>query len=70
MKEDELFHVIKGKLTVEFHDKVVELLPGEILVVPKGVEHKPRRGRDLDHAFEPLGIKTNVGNHKHHYPKI
>ena len=36
-EEDELFHVIKGKLTVEFRDKVVELLPGEILVVPRGV---------------------------------
>ena len=34
-EEDELFHVIKGKLTVEFRDKVVELLPGEILVVPQ-----------------------------------
>ena len=31
-EEDELFHVIKGKLTVEFHDKVVELLPVKSLL--------------------------------------
>ena len=41
-EEDELFHVVKGKLTVEFRDKTVELSSGELLVVPKGVEHRPR----------------------------
>ena len=61
-EEDELFHVIKGKLTVEFRDKVVELLPGEILVVPRGVEHKPRAEEETwIMLFEPLGIK-HTGN--------
>jgi mannose-6-phosphate isomerase-like protein (cupin superfamily) len=40
--EDELFIVQKGTLIVDFRDKTVEVKPGEILTVPKGVEHRPR----------------------------
>ena len=40
-KEDELFLVIKGKLTIEFKDRTVEINEGEIFVVPRGVKHKP-----------------------------
>ena len=39
--EDELFLIIKGTLRIEFRDRTVELQEGELLVVPKGVEHKP-----------------------------
>jgi len=39
--EDELFLVIKGALTIRFRDREVALGPGELLVVPKGVEHAP-----------------------------
>ncbi len=39
--EDELFFVVKGKLKIEFRDKVVNLEEGEFYIVPKGVEHKP-----------------------------
>jgi mannose-6-phosphate isomerase-like protein (cupin superfamily) len=40
--EDELFVVISGTLIMEFRDHISEVKPGEILIVPKGVEHKPR----------------------------
>ncbi|MEL6133431.1 MAG: cupin domain-containing protein [Bacteroidota bacterium] len=40
-EEDELFFVIKGVLQIEFRDQMVTLQPGEMIVVPKGVEHKP-----------------------------
>lgn len=40
-KEDELFFVLKGKLVIELRDGRVELGPGECVVIPKGVEHKP-----------------------------
>jgi len=73
--EDELFHVIKGKLTIEFRDKTVDLFPGELLVVPKGVEHKPSAEEETwIMLFEPLGIKhtgeikTDIT--KSHYPRI
>jgi mannose-6-phosphate isomerase-like protein (cupin superfamily) len=39
--EDELFMVFKGKLTIKLHDKNIDLHPGEMYVVPKGVEHCP-----------------------------
>lgn len=39
--EDELFLVFKGKLTIQLHGENVELAPGEMFVVPKGVEHCP-----------------------------
>jgi mannose-6-phosphate isomerase-like protein (cupin superfamily) len=39
--EDELFVIVKGKLRMQFRDGDVIVEPGEILVVPKGVEHCP-----------------------------
>lgn len=39
--EDELFVVVSGTLMVDFRDKTVQVNPGEILLVPKGVEHRP-----------------------------
>ena len=39
--EDELFWVLRGRLRLEFRDRVVELGPGHCCVVPRGVEHHP-----------------------------
>ena len=39
--EDELFQVVKGTLYMKFRDKTVTVEAGEIIVVPKGVEHCP-----------------------------
>ena len=39
--EDELFLVLEGQLTLEFRDRTLELRPGELVVVPRGVEHRP-----------------------------
>jgi mannose-6-phosphate isomerase-like protein (cupin superfamily) len=38
---DETFIVLKGMMLMNFRDKVVELNAGEMIVIPKGVEHKP-----------------------------
>ena len=40
-EEDELFLVLKGRIRIDFRDRRVELGPGEMIVVPKGTEHKP-----------------------------
>ncbi len=40
-EEGELFIVVKGELTIELRDGRVTLGPGELVVVPKGVEHRP-----------------------------
>lgn len=39
--EDELFLIHKGKLLIQFRDGDVTLKEGEMLIIPKGVEHKP-----------------------------
>lgn len=44
--EDELFLVVKGKLTLKMRDRSVTLLPGELFVVPKGIEHCPMAEED------------------------
>jgi mannose-6-phosphate isomerase-like protein (cupin superfamily) len=39
--EDELFYVLKGDLSIEFRDRVEHIQEGEMIVIPKGVEHRP-----------------------------
>ena len=39
--EDELFLVVKGKLTIKLRDRDLQLAEGEFAVIPRGVEHKP-----------------------------
>jgi len=38
---DELFLVLEGILDIEFRDRVIVLNPGELMVVPRGTEHRP-----------------------------
>jgi mannose-6-phosphate isomerase-like protein (cupin superfamily) len=40
-EEDELFVVVQGELTIELRDGQVTLGPGEMVVIPRGVEHRP-----------------------------
>jgi mannose-6-phosphate isomerase-like protein (cupin superfamily) len=39
--EDELFFILKGRLRIEYENQVVELEPGDLHVVPRGVRHNP-----------------------------
>jgi len=69
--EDELFVVLKGTLIMEFRDQVQEIGPGEILVVPKGVEHLPRtKNNDEVHLMliEPKTTK-HTGDVDHELTK-
>jgi mannose-6-phosphate isomerase-like protein (cupin superfamily) len=38
---DELFYVIEGRLTIRMESGDVELGPGDLFVVPRGVQHQP-----------------------------
>ncbi len=75
--EDELFQVVKGTLYMQFRDRTEVVNEGEIIVVPKGVEHNPCTKNDEEvHVllFEKLNI-AHTGNVEHdmtqtHYPKI
>jgi mannose-6-phosphate isomerase-like protein (cupin superfamily) len=61
-KEDELFFVWRGRMRIEFRDKVVDLSQGELCVVPKGVEHRTAADSEAEVlVFEP-GSTLNTGN--------
>jgi mannose-6-phosphate isomerase-like protein (cupin superfamily) len=60
--EDELFLVHRGRFTMHFRDRTVELGEGEFLVVPRGVEHRPVAEHEVEVVlFEPVGT-LNTGN--------
>lgn len=45
--EDEMFIVITGNLIIELRDKVLTLSPGELVVIPRGVEHRPVASQEV-----------------------
>lgn len=60
--EDELFLVVRGAFTMEFRDRNVELQAGDLLVVPRGVEHRPVAEHEVEVLlFEPAAT-VNTGN--------
>ena len=60
--EDELFLVHRGHMRMEFRDRAVELGPGELIVVPRGVEHRPVANGEVEVLlFEPA-TTLNTGN--------
>jgi mannose-6-phosphate isomerase-like protein (cupin superfamily) len=60
--EDELFLVVKGRFRMEFRDRHVWLERGEILIVPRGVEHRPVAEEEVHILmFEPAST-LNTGN--------
>ncbi len=61
-QEDEAFFVMKGSFSMEFRDKIVEVKEGEMIVVPKGVEHRPVAKDEVwVMLFEPA-TTMNTGN--------
>jgi mannose-6-phosphate isomerase-like protein (cupin superfamily) len=59
---DELFLVIDGELTIQLRDGDVVLGPGQLYVVPRGVEHCPRAAGEVQALLiEPVGV-VNTGS--------
>nr|WP_309694703.1 cupin domain-containing protein [Armatimonas sp.] len=62
--EDELFLVWRGTMQVEFRDRIVTLAPGELCVVPRGIEHRTLAESEAEVLlFEPAATR-NTGNVK------
>ena len=59
--QDEYLYILEGKLDLDFHDRTVTLNPGELIVVPKGTEHRPaaRHG-----AAAPRPSRAHRGRHQ------
>lgn len=61
-EEDEMFLVIQGSFTMEFRDHSVELHEGQMLVVPRGIEHRPVATHECAVMMvEPAGL-VNTGD--------
>jgi mannose-6-phosphate isomerase-like protein (cupin superfamily) len=59
---DDFFLVLKGRLTIQLRDGDVHLAPGEMYVVPKGVEHRPVADEEVHILLiEPTGT-PNTGD--------
>jgi mannose-6-phosphate isomerase-like protein (cupin superfamily) len=59
---DDLFLVLKGRLTIELRDGAVHLGPGDLYVVPRGVEHRPVAAEEVHLLLiEPRGT-PNTGD--------
>ena len=59
---DDFFLVLKGRLTIQLRDRDVVLEPGELFVVPRGVEHCPRADEEVELLLiEPAGT-VNTGD--------
>ena len=60
--EDELFLVLRGRLALQLRDRVVHVEPGEFVIVPRGVEHRPAAEVETHVLlFEPAQT-LNTGN--------
>jgi len=61
-KEGELFLVWRGEMVIEFRDRRVVLRPGDLCVVPRGVEHRTMAESEAEVLiFEPAATR-NTGN--------
>jgi len=61
---DELFYIVKGEMEMRFKDSVVKVKEGEVILVPRGIEHCPRTVPDEEAhllVVELLGT-THTGN--------
>lgn len=60
--EDELFLAVKGRFRMEFRDRHAWIEEGELIVVPRGVEHRPVADEEVSVLlFEPVST-LNTGN--------
>jgi mannose-6-phosphate isomerase-like protein (cupin superfamily) len=60
--EDEMFFIVKGQLIIKFRDKDLVLDEGELVVIPKGVDHLPVAAEEVHvMLIEPKGT-LNTGN--------
>ena len=59
---DDFFFVLKGRLDIQLRDRTISLGPGEIYIVPKGVEHRPIAKEEVHLLLiEPTGT-PNTGD--------
>src|SRR3977135_1519876 len=58
---DDFFLVISGHMTIHLRDRDIELAPGEVFVVPRGVEHCPDAAQDAEVVLREKRGTLNTG---------
>lgn len=59
--EDELFLVLSGRVQMQFRDREVILAPGELIVLPHGVEHRPVADGEVEVLLLEPASTVNTG---------
>ena len=59
---DEVFIVIKGSMKIEFNTEIIEVNEGEMIVIPKGVDHKPTAEYECHVMLLEPKVILNTGN--------
>jgi len=65
-REDELFLVVKGRLRIELRDRDLWIGPGEFVVIPHGVEHRPVAEEEVHVLLLEPASTLNTGNVRDH----
>lgn len=60
--EDELFLVLRGRLRMRFRDHEAVVEPGELIIVPRGVEHQPIADEEAHVLLVEPATTVNTGN--------
>jgi mannose-6-phosphate isomerase-like protein (cupin superfamily) len=60
--EDELFLVVKGRLLIRLRDRDIQLEEGELVIIPKGVEHLPVAAEEVQVLLLEPKTTVNTGD--------
>lgn len=60
--EDELFLVVKGKLTIKLRDRDLRVAEGEFVIIPRGVEHMPVADEEVHVVLIEPKATLNTGD--------
>ena len=61
-REDELFLIVRGTLRIKFRDRELRLREGELVIIPKGVEHLPVADEEVHVMLIEPKTTVNTGN--------
>jgi len=59
---EDVFLVLKGSLEIDLRDKTIQLEEGDLLVIPRGVEHRPRAEKEVHVLNIELMGTVNTGD--------
>ncbi len=61
-REDELFLIVRGTLRIKFRDRELRLREGELVIIPKGVDHLPVADEEVHVMLIEPKTTVNTGN--------